>query len=118
MTAIVLLGQVVTGRTPGFHVNRVIIEPCIARIEQPRPLTRRPPPLPDFPRQRLRVGILADKPQLMGMGVPAIIAVGDLERPDKPLEAIAALELLPCLARPQARQRIPLLFQELIDLVP
>lgn len=100
MAAIILLGQVVRSTAPGFHVDRVIIEPRIARIEEPRPLARRPPPLPDFPRQCLRVGILADKPQLMGMGVPAIIAVSDLKRPDKPLEAIAALELLPHLARP------------------
>lgn len=78
----------------------MLIKTRIALIEQSRPLARRPPPLPDFARQGRGIRVFTDKPQLVGMRVPTILTMGDFQRPDKPLEAITSLELLPCLARP------------------
>jgi hypothetical protein len=78
----------------------MLIKTRVALIEQSRPLARRPPPLPDFACQGRGIRVFTDKPQLMGVGMPAILARSNFQRPDKPLEAITALELLPCLARP------------------
>ncbi|MCG7605726.1 hypothetical protein [Halomonas sp. MM17-34] len=78
----------------------MLIKARVALIEQSSPLARRPPPLPHFACQSRGIRVFTDKPQLMGMRVPAILAMGDFQRPDKPLEAITPFELLPCLARP------------------
>ena len=111
VAAIVLLGEVVRRAAPALNINSVSVEPSIALGQQSGPLTRCPPTLGDLAAHRLGVGVTIDEPQLMRMRVPAVRAVGNFERANQPLVAMALLKALPRCPCPQALQRVGLLAQ-------
>lgn len=76
---IVHFGQVVAGIAPPPHIDRVLIEASITIIQQPCPPTGRPPAPYHVQAQRLGVAVARDEPQFVRMGVPAILAVRDLQ---------------------------------------
>jgi hypothetical protein len=115
---IVHLRQVVAGIAPPPHIDRVLIESRIALIEQSRPLTRRSPAPCHVQAQRLSVAVARDEPQFVRMGVPAILAMGDLQRPDQALEAVAGLDALPRLPAAQPPQGVGLLLEHALQAVP
>ena len=115
---IVHLGQVVTGVAPAPHVDRMLVEAHIPIVQQPRPPTGRPPAPHHVQPQRLGVAVARDKPQFMGMRVPPVLAVGDLQRPDEPLEAVPALDAFPRLPATQPAQGVGLLLEHALQAMP
>nr|AAO13752.1 unknown [Pseudomonas putida] len=115
VAAVILLGQVVAGRTPALHIDGVRLERGdlvnVVQIEQTRTRTTGLPALEHGLFHGVSIGTGIDEPQFMGMGVPAILAMGKFQRPDQSLVAGGRLEAGPGRTLAQVLQRGLLLLQ-------
>lgn len=96
---VIELLEVVTSGTPPTHIDRMSAEGLhldgVVRIEQAGTNADGFPSSNDLSAHGLGIHVRGDEPQLVGVRVPAVVAVGYFQRPDEAPEASPGLETFP-----------------------